>query len=231
MPEFNLDMVQALFWVIAGVVSFYFSIGNARVWTSIAVGFFLVLIGEVIPQTLPFLPGAGIPRVDAMAHIIGTIAIMVMTHGFQEYYVFSKTFELEGRKSSVYLGTFAVIVASMVFLMINPEPEYDSLRYIQLVSHTNWVFLSLINIDMIRKIYGNVKDTPIAKGFVGFMVVFVFIFLWKGSLLYIQVYDLDFLNKLYPFRYNFSLLVSNVSNFLASITVGITFLFLAKRLR
>ena len=75
MGEFNLDMVQALFWIIAGVVSFYFSLGNARVWTSIAVGFFLVLIGEVIPQTVPLLPGAGVPHVDAMAHIIGTIAI------------------------------------------------------------------------------------------------------------------------------------------------------------
>jgi len=231
MVEFNLDMVQALFWVIAGVVSFYFSLGNARVWTSIAVGFFLVLVGQVIPQTVPFLPGAGNPYVDAMAHITGTIAIMVMTHGFQEYYVFSKTLELEGRKSSVYLGTLIVVAGSVVFLLINPPPEYDTLRLIQVVGNTNWVFLSLINIDMIRKIYINVKDTPIAKGFLGFMAVFIFIFLWKGSDLYIQVYDLDFLSKLYPFRYNFSLLVSNVGNFLASITVGITFLFLAKQLR
>jgi len=230
MVEFNLDMVQALFWVIAGVVSFYFSIGNARVWTSIAVGFFLVLVGQVIPQTIPFLPGAGIPRVDAMAHIIGTIAIMVMTHGFQEYYVFSKTLELEGRKSSVYLGTLVVIAGSVVFLMINPKPTYQTLRTIDIISNTNWVFLALINIDMIRKIYVNVKDTPIAKGFIGFMAVFVFIFLWKGSDLYIQVFQLD---ELFydSFRYNFSVLVSTVANFLASITVGITFLFLAKQLR
>ena len=231
MVDFNLDMVQALFWIIAGDVSFYFSLGNARVWTSIAVGFFLVLIGEALPQTVPFLPGAGIPQVDAMAHITGTIAIMAMTHGFQEYYVFSKTFELEGRKSTVYLVTLGVIAASIVFLLINPAPEYDTLRLIQVVGNTNWVFLSLINIDMIRKIYGNVKDTPIAKGFLGFMAVFIFIFLWKGSELYIQVYDLDFLAKLYPFRYNFSVLVSDVGNFLASITVGLTFLFLAKKLR
>jgi len=230
MDAFNLDIFQALFWIIAGVVSFYFSVGNARVWTSISVGFFLVLVGEVIPQAVPLLPGAGIPRVDAMAHIIGTIAIMVMTHGFQEYYVFSKTLELEGRKSTVYLVTLGVIAGSVVFLIINPEPSLQTLRTIDIVGNTNWVFLSLINIDMIRKIYLNVKDTPIAKGFIGFMAVFVFIFLWKGSELYIQVFQLD---ELYydSFRYVFSDLVGNVGNFLASITVGTTFLFLARRLR
>jgi len=212
------------------VVSFYFSLGNARVWTSIAVGFFLVLVDEVIPQTVPLLPGQGIPRVDAMAHIMGTIAIMVMTHGFQEYYVFSKTLEIEGRKSSVYLGTLLVIAGSVVFLMVNPQPTFQTLRTIDIVGNTNWVFLALINIDMIRKIYVNVKDTPIAKGFIGFMAVFLFIFLWKGSELYIQVFQLD---ELYydSFRYNFSMLVSNVGNFMTSITVGLTFLFLARQLR
>jgi len=230
MDVFNLDVFQALFWVIAGVVSFYFSVGNARVWTSISVGFFLVLVGEVVPQAVPLLPGAGIPMVDAMAHIIGTIAIMVMTHGFQEYYVFSKTLEVEGRKSTVYLVTLVVIAGSVVFLLINPEPTLQTLRTISIVGNTNWVFLALINIDMIRKIYLNVKDTPIAKGFIGFMAVFVFIFLWKGSELYIQVFQLD---ELYydSFRYVFSNLVGNVGNFLASITVGMTFLFLARRLR
>lgn len=230
--EFELlQMIQVIFWLLAGVVSFYFSLGNARVWTSISVGFFLVLIGEMIPQAMPYLPGAEIPQVEAMGLIIGTISIMVMTHGFQEYYVFSRTLELEGSKAHVYLGTFAVIAASLVFILINPTPDFDTMRTIKVVSLTNWVFLSLINIDMIRKIYVNVKDSPIGKGFLAFMVVFFFIFLWKGSELYIRVYELDFLAKQYPFRYDFSVMVSNAGNVLASLSVGGTFLYLARQLR
>ena len=34
-------------WILAGIVSFYFSLGNARVWTSIAVGFGLILVAEI----------------------------------------------------------------------------------------------------------------------------------------------------------------------------------------
>ena len=70
------QVVLAGFWLIAGVVSFYFSIGNARVWTSISVGFFLILLGEIIPGALPFLPGLDNPYVLVLGHIIGTISIL-----------------------------------------------------------------------------------------------------------------------------------------------------------
>jgi hypothetical protein len=225
------NVLQVLFWVVAGLVSFYFSLGNARVWTSIAVGFFLILVGEVIPRALPFLPGAGLPQVQAMGYIVGTIAIMVMTHGFMEYYVFSRTLELEGNKLHVYLGTLAVLAASVVFILINPVPSQRTLRTISVIQNANWVFLSLINIDMIRKIYGNVKDSPIARGFIAFMAVFIFIFLWKGSELYIQVYGLDALAGRYPLRYQLSVVVGNVGNLLAGISVGGTFIYLARLLR
>jgi len=225
------NVVQIVFWAIAGLVSFYFSLGSARVWTSIAVGFFLILVGEILPRAIPFLPGAGVPQVEAMAHIVGTIAILVMSHGFQEYYVFSRTFELEGSKLYVYLGTAAVIAGSLAFILLNPAPTERTLGVIRIVENTNWVFLSLINIDLIRKIYLNVKDSPIAKGFLAFMAVFFFIFLWKGSELYVQVYDLKSLAADYPFRYNFSLLVNNLGNLLASLSVGGTFLYLARLLR
>lgn len=227
----NWDMVQIGLWLLAGVVSFYFSLGNARVWTSISLGFFLVLIGEMIPQAIPHLPGADIPEVEAMGLIVGTISIMVMTHGFQEYYVFSRTLELEGNKLYVYLATIGVVGSSLVFLLINPTPTPATLRVIKIVSLSNWVFLSLINIDMIRKIYVNVKDSPIGKGFLLFMLVFVSIFLWKGSELYIYVYDLNTLAAEYPFRYDFSVLVSNVGNILASLSVGGAFIYLARQLR
>jgi hypothetical protein len=227
----DLSILQILFWVIAGAVSFYFSLGNARVWTSIAVGFFLILIGEIIPQTIPFLPGIDIPQVQAMGYIVGTIAIMVMSHGFQEYYVFSRTLELEGQKRMVYLGTLGVVAASVVFVLINPEPTPETLKTIKVIENANWVFLSLINIDLIRKIYLNVRDTPIAKGFLAFMAVFVLLFLWKGSELYIQVYNLDTIADLYPLRYQLSAVVANLSNLLAGISVAGTFLYLARLLR
>jgi len=185
----SMQLGLAVFWLIAGGVSFYFSIGNARVWTSIAVGFFLILVGEIIPTALPFLPGMNDSYVLAMGHIIGTISILVMSHGFQEYYV------------------------------------------IRIVENTNWVFLSLINIDLIRKICINIKDTPISKGFVAFMVVFACIFLWKGSELYLDVYNLEAVKGAFPVRYQISTVCSLAGNFLASISVGATFLYLAKLLR
>lgn len=222
---------QVVFWLIAGGVSFYFSIGNARVWTSISLGFFLILVGEILPEAIPFLPGAEIPYVAAMSQIVGTIAILVMSHGFQEYYVFSRTLELEGKKRFVYLMTAGVILASLAFILVNPAPDERTLQVIRVVNNTGWVFLSLINIDLVRKIYLNVKDSPIARGFIAFMAVFFFIFLWKGSELYIQVYALHNLAEQYPLRYGISVAVSNIGNILASLSVGATFLYLARLLR
>lgn len=226
----NFELVEVLLWTIAGIVSFYFSLGNARVWTSISLGFFLVLFAEVIPQAVPVLPGLDNPQVVAMGYIISTISILLMTHGFQEYYVFSKTLDIEGSKMQVYLGTGVVIVGSLVFIMINPAPTEGTLETIHLVGRTNWVFLSLINIDMIRKIYINVQDTPIANVFLAFIAVFIFCFLWKGSELYIDVYNLEQLAE-YAGRYKFSILVANMANFLASISVGGTFAYLLTKLK
>jgi hypothetical protein len=223
------QVVLGFFWLVAGCVSFYFSIGNARVWTSIAVGFFLILVGEIIPGALPFLPGLNNPYVLAMGHIIGTLAILMMSHGFQEYYVFTRTLDFEGSKLHVYLTVVGVIVASLVFLLINPTPDEGVLRVIRIVENTNWVFLSLINIDLIRKIHLNIKDTPISNGFLAFMVVFACIFLWKGSQLYMDVFSLD--TKQHLINYTISHYANLVGNLLASLSVGGTFLYLGKLLR
>lgn len=227
------SLLQLVLWLIAGAVSFYFSIGNARVWTSIAVGFFLILVAEVVPRAIPFLPGTGNPYVEAMAAIVGTIAILVMSHGFQEYYVFSRTLELEGQKLYVYLVTLGVIGASLVFLLVNIRPDQEILRTIRVVENTNWVFLSLINIDLIRKIYLNIKDSPISKGFLAFIFVFLCIFLWRGSELYVLVYNLDdpAVQAAFPFRTQLSMICSDVGNLLAGVSVGGTFLYLARLLR
>lgn len=226
-------MITLPLWILAGVVSFYFSLGNARVWTSIAVGFFLILIAEILPTAIGFLPGLEIPQVQAMTSIVGTIAILVMSHGFQEYYVFSRTLELEGSKTMVYLGTIGVIASSAVFIWINIEPNARTLEIINIVENTNWVFLSLINIDLIRKIYANIQDSPISKGFAAFILVFAFIFLWKGSELYIQIYGLEELaaQGKYLGRYTLSVYCQEIGNVLAGLSVGGTFLYLAKLLR
>ena len=223
------QVVLGFFWLVAGCVSFYFSVGNTRVWTSIAVGFFLILVGEIIPGALPFLPGLNNPYVLAMGHIIGTLAILMMSHGFQEYYVFTRTLDFEGSKLHVYLTVVGVIVASLVFLLINPTPDEGVLRVIRIVENTNWVFLSLINIDLIRKIHLNIKDTPISNGFLAFMVVFACIFLWKGSQLYMDVFSLD--TKQHLINYTISHYANLVGNLLASLSVGGTFLYLGKLLR
>lgn len=229
--ESQTNIILALFWFVAGGISFYFSLGNARVWTSISVGFFLILIGEIIPGALPFLPGLQNPYVLTMGHIVGTVAILVMSHGFQEYYVFTRTLECEGRKVFVYIAVFIVLLISLVFLLINPPPDAEMRKVVRIVENTNWVFLSLINIDLIRKICSNIKGSPISKGFFGFIAVFVCIFLWKGSQLYIDVYSLDLSKDQYPLRYEISFFCNFIGGLLSSITVGGTFLYLAKILR
>lgn len=226
-----LSFVQMAFWFIAGAVSFYFSIGNARVWTSISLGFFLILFREILSLAVVHVPAMGTPEMQALTYILGTIAAIVMTHGFLEYYVFSRTLELEGKKIFVFLGAGLVIAGSIVFILINPTPSARTLEIIHIIENANWVFLSIINIEMLRRIYLNVKETPISQAFLAFMVIFTAIFLWKGSTLYIQVYDLQTLASAYPFRYQLSASFAEMGNLLASFSVGATFMFLVKLLR
>lgn len=235
----TISVIQVIFWFLAGIISFYFSIGNARIWTSISLGFFLIFIS----QAYLLAPWSDYPRLAAIHYIIGTVAIMVMTHGFQEYYVFSRTLETGGSKSVVYLVTLAVTLASAVFVFINPEPTYNVLRNIKMIENANWVFLSLINIDMIRKIYLQIRGSIIAKGFIAFGTVFVCILLWKGSELYLQVFCWDndwylfmqsigaYHNVDYPGRVNFSIMVNQVGGLLSGLSVGGTFIYLLRLLR
>lgn len=224
-------VVLAALWLIAGSVSLYFSTGNARVWTSIAVGFFLIPLGRILSGSLPLFPGLSNPYMLAMGHVIGTISILMISYGFQEYYVFTRTLDFEGSKFHVYLAVAAVLAVSLAFLLVNPEPAEDVRRVIRIVESSNWVFLSLINIDLTRKIYFNIKDTPISNGFAAFLAVFACILLWKGSQLYMEVFSLDQLKEAFPIRYGISSWCKNLGDFFASIAVGGTFLYLGKSLR
>ena len=181
------DLVQVVFWGIAGAISFYFSIGNARVWTSISIGFFLIFIS----QAYGINPWGHYQKLTAYHYIVGTVAIMTITHGFLEYYVFCRTFEISGNKTIVYFSTALILFVSGVFLVVNPTPSPNTIRNIKMVENAIWVFLCIMNIELIRKIYGAIKDSDISKGFIAFAVVFVCIFLWRGSDLYLQVFQWD----------------------------------------
>lgn len=230
MPPVSIELVQALLWLVAGLIAFYFSIDSARIWTSISLGFFLVFVS----QAYVLAPWVRHPVLEAIHVIIGTIAIMVITHGFQEYHVFSRTLEVSGSKAAVYALTAAVILGSLVFLLINPTPDPAVIRNMRMIENTCWAFLALINVDMIRKIYVQVQDSPVGKPFLAFILVFGLIFLWKGSELYLQVYNWDgaMAGMAQPTaRVAFSRGVHEVTALLSSLSVGGTFVYLWRTLR
>jgi hypothetical protein len=181
------DLVQVIFWGLAGAISFYFSIGNARVWTSISIGFFLIFLS----QAYGINPWGHYQKLTAYHYIVGTVAIMTITHGFLEYYVFCRTFEISGNKLIVYLSTLAILIASGAFLAVNPTPSPNTIRNIKMIENAIWVFLCIMNIELIRKIYSAIRDSDISKGFIAFGIVFVCIFMWRGADLYLQIYQWD----------------------------------------
>lgn len=246
----TIYLAQLFFWLIAGIISFIFSLGNARIWTSISIGFFLILISQFYLLNKLFYT----PVVASLTYITGTIAIMLITFGFLEYYVFCRTFEISGRKQTVYLTTILLLIASYIFLIINPEPSMFTVRNIKMVENAIWVFLTIMNLEIIRKIYIAIKDSPISKAFICFGIVFVFIFLWKGSELYLQVFQWDRLwgniafkldldevgfdldiklddSEEYWRRINLARQVYDYAGLLASIAVTSTFGFLYKLLK
>jgi hypothetical protein len=235
------DLIQVIFWGLAGAVSFYFSLGNARVWTSISIGFFLIFLG----QAYAINPFAHYYKLSAFHYIIGTLAIMLITHGFLEYYVFCKTFEISGQKVYVYLTTVAVLALSGMFLIINPTPSPNTIRNIKMIENAIWVFLCVMNLELIRKIYDAIRDATISKGFIAFGIVFICIFLWKGSELYLQVFqwDRDWQDIIavmadeatdidkYPLRVHFSETVNRYAGLLSGLSVGGTFMYIYRLLK
>jgi hypothetical protein len=181
-------IIQTFCWFIAAVISFYFSMDNARIWTSIAIGFFLVF-WSVAYQLNPY--AQSYYKLTAIHYTIGTIAILLISHGFQEYFIFTRTLEITGSKRTIYLAALGLVVASSVFIVLNPKPSIYVLRNYKMMNQTVWFFLSCINIYTIYKIYRELKDSPIASGILSFALVFFFALIWKGSSLYLTLYQWD----------------------------------------
>jgi len=235
------DLIQVIFWGLAGAISFYFSIGNARVWTSISIGFFLIFLS----QAYGINPWAHYQKLTAFHYIVGTVAIMTITHGFLEYYVFCRTFEISGDKLIVYLSTFLILAISGIFLIINPTPSPNTIRNFKMAENAIWVFLCVINVDLIRKIYTAIKGSDISNGFIAFGIVFFCIFLWRGADLYLLIFqwDQDWQDIItfipdestdieeYIGRVQFSREVSRYAGLLSGISVGATFAYMYKLLK
>jgi len=235
------DLVQVLFWGLAGAISFYFSIGNARVWTSISIGFFLIFLS----QAYGINPWGQYQKLTAFHYAVGIIAIMVITHGFLEYYVFCRTFEISGNKLIVYLSTLAILLIAGIFMFINPVPSPNTIRNFRMVENAVWVILCVMNLEVVRKIYVAIKGSDISKGFIAFGIVFICIFVWRGSDLYLQIFqwDKDWQDIIavmteetsdieeFMGRVTFSQEVSRYAGILSGISVGGAFAYMYRLLR
>ena len=235
-----VTLIQVCTWFLASAISFYFSLGNARVWTSISTGFFLIFLS----QAYELNPLTFYAKMGPIHNIIGAISIILIAHGFLEYYIFSRTLEITGSKKAVYITTVVMIVLASAFIILNPTPSANTTRNLKIIENTIWIILSAFIIDLIRKIYDVVRDSIIAKGFIAFGIVFVFILLWKGSDLYLQIYqwDKDWLDIItitgeetdfdkFAQRANFALLMNQIFGLLSGFSVGGTFVYLYRLLK
>jgi len=218
-------------WIVATGVALRFGIGNARAWSGMAIGFLLIPASELLPVALAWLPGPHSNYAPALGHLVGMAAVLTMHHSVQDYYTFTQTLEERGDRPSIGLPMVGAIAAAVVLLLVGPEPTAAVRRAIHMIENGNWVFLTLINIGLIGKIRHNLGDTPVSRGFFALAAVFGCIALWKGSELYLDVYQLDMFRESFPIGYQVASFGSVAGNVLASIGASATFIYLARLLR
>jgi|APHig6443717817_1056837.scaffolds.fasta_scaffold99649_1 hypothetical protein len=228
-------------WLVAASISLYFSMNNSRIWTSIGIGFFLLFWS----QSFQLNPWHETFTVMIAIHFtIGTISILLVSHGIQEYYLFTRTLEITGAKKTIYLGTALIILCSILVISLNPKPSLYVLRNYRMMNNTVWFFLCILNIYYISKIYMEMKDSPIAKGIICLGMVFVFALIWKGAGMYLNMYMwdkawLDIIEftgestdiQAHMGKVKFARSLFQSFNFLTSLSVAGTFAYLFKLLR
>lgn len=235
------SLLLVFFWFIAAAFSFYFSLNNSRIWTSISIGFFLLFWSQSY-QLNPWHETFTI--MIAIHYMIGTVSILIVSHGIQEYFIFTRTLEITGSKRTIYIGTALILILTILVISINPKPTLYVLRNYRMMNNTVWFYLCIINIYTIFKIYKEMKDSPIANGILSFGVVFIFALIWKGAGLYLMVYQwdkpwLDIIEfdgistdiALHADTVQFAKSLFSTFNFLTSLSVAGTFAYLFKLLR
>ena len=228
-------------WLIAASLAFYFSINNSRIWTSIGIGFFLLFWSQSF-QLNPWHETFTV--MIAIHFMIGTVSILMVSHGIQEYYLFTRTLEIAGSKKTIYIGTLLIILIGILIISLNPKPDQYVLRNYRMMNNTVWVFLCILNLYYIGKIYMEMKDSPIVNGIIALGVVFVCALIWKGAGMYLTMYQWDkawmdiiaftgestnikeHMDKVKPARWLFK-----TFNVLTSISVAGTFAYLFRLLR
>jgi hypothetical protein len=235
------DILLVFFWFVAAAISFYFSLNNSRIWTSISIGFFLLFWSQSY-QLNPW--NETFTMMIAVHYMIGTVAILIISHGIQEYFVFTRTLEITGSKQTIYIATALIIALTILVISLNPKPSLYVLRNYRIMNSVVWFYLCIINIYTVFKIYKEMKDSPIANGILSFGAVFVFALIWKGSALYLMMYQWDkpWQNiiefdeistdiALHTGKVEFAQTLNKTFNFLTSFSVAGTFAYLFKLLR
>lgn len=218
-------------WLVAAGLALRFGMGNARAWSSMAIGFLLIPASELLPVMLAWLPGPHTNYAPALGHLAGIAAILVVHHSVQDYYTFTQTLEERETRPLISLPMAGALGAAGVLLLASPEPTLLVNRAMHVVENTSWLLLALINVGLIRRIRRNLGDTPISKGFFALAAVFGCIALWKGGELYLDVYQLDLLRERFPLGYLAASFCSVAGDALASIGASATFISLARLLR
>ena len=144
----------------------------------------------------------------------------------------------------VYLSTIGVIALAAALITLNPKPSLHSLRNYKIMENSIWFFLSMVNIYMVCKIFNELRDSYVASGILCFAVVFFFIVLWKGSELYLQIYqwDKDWMDIIdfsgestdaakFSLQINAAQLINKYSALLSGLSVGGTFIYLFKLMK
>lgn len=182
------DVFVVVCWLVAASIALYFSVNNSRIWTSIGIGFFLLFWSQSF-QLNPW--HETFTAMIAVHYTIGTISILLVSHGIQEYYLFTRTLEITGSKKAIYIATALMIAVGIMLISYNPKPSLYVLRNYRLMNNTIWFFLCILNIYYIVKIYYEMRDSPIVNGIIALGFVFLFAMIWKGAGMYLMIYQWD----------------------------------------